>query len=55
MLTSAFLQTGSWLKKESQKKKFFLLAPVIDGTSECQMDIQVLHVISQVTVKVQDK
>lgn len=57
MLTSAFLQTGSGLKKECQKEieVFFLLAVVIDVISECQIDIQVVHVVSQVTVKVQGK
>lgn len=52
MLTSAFLQKGSWLEKESQKeRKVLLLAPLIDIISECQVHIQMV----QATVKRQDK
>lgn len=52
MLTSAFLQQASWLEKESQKeRKSFLLVPVTDVTSECQVHIQMVRAISQVSVK----
>ena len=56
MLASVCLQKESWLKKEFQKeRKAFQVVPVIDVTSECQIDIQMVHVISQVSVKRQGK
>lgn len=56
LLGSAFLQKGPWLKKEFQtERKTFLFVRVIDLTSEHQIHIQMLHVISQAVGKIQGK
>lgn len=56
LLASAFLQEGPWLREEFQaERKAFLLVTVIDLTSEHQIHLQMLHVISQAVVKRQVK
>lgn len=45
MLTSAFLQKGSWLESQKERKSF-LLVPVIGVTSECQIHVEMVHAIS---------